>query len=303
MLIPISAAAIQSSSEVGITFMNPSPPPPTIARLATAAAVGKARSWRRPFAMWSDRLRTQDQARIQRLLELRFGRPRLAHLLDDGTPAHRDALSFVADLTGERESSTPLKAELAELENVWAQRREMLLANSSFPLRWDAGDETCRALYLLVRTTRPDHILETGVANGRSTWWLLQALNRNGHGQLHSFDICEDVGHYLSTEDRANWDIQVVRARRVRSWSKALNSLPPLDLFIHDSHHTYRWQRVEYAGALQALRSGGILATDDADASYAFSVFCSAVGLQAHYLLDQGKIFKVFGAARCPSVV
>ena len=55
-------------------------------------------------------------------------------------------------------------------------------------------------------------------------------------------------------------------------------------------------------GRCGRLRPGGVLATDDADASYAFSVFCSAVGMQAHYLLDQRKIFKVFGAARIPHV-
>ncbi len=241
--------------------------------------------------------------RIRRLLELRVGRPRLAHLLDDDTPSHHDARSFVADLTGQRESCTSLDAELAELENVWAQRAATLLAGSSFPRRWDVGDETSRALYLLVRTMRPDHVLETGVANGCSTWWILQALHRNGHGQLHSFDVCEDVGHYLSEEDRVGWDFRVVRPGCVGSWSKAVNSLPPLDLFVHDSHHTYRWQRVEYAGALRVLRPGGVLATDDADASYAFSVFCDALGLQAHYLLDQRKIFKIFGAARIPYIV
>ncbi len=144
--------------------------------------------------------------RVRRFLELRVGRPRLAHLLDEDTPSHQDARSFVADLTNQRESGTSLDAELAELENVWV-RKAMLLAGSSFPLRWDVGDETSRALYLLVRMMWPDHVLETGVANGRSTWWVLQALHRNGHGQLHSFDISEDVGHYLSKEDRVDWTL------------------------------------------------------------------------------------------------
>ena len=44
------------------------------------------------------------------------------------------------------------------------------------------------ALYLLVRKYKPKVILETGVANGISTYFILKALHLNGSGKLISID-------------------------------------------------------------------------------------------------------------------
>jgi len=43
-------------------------------------------------------------------------------------------------------------------------------------------------LYALVRHLRPRHVVEIGVSSGVSSAYLLQALERNGKGTLHSVD-------------------------------------------------------------------------------------------------------------------
>jgi hypothetical protein len=44
-------------------------------------------------------------------------------------------------------------------------------------------------LYVLIRALKPKIVLETGVASGVSTLFMLQALNHNTHGTLYSIDL------------------------------------------------------------------------------------------------------------------
>ena len=46
-----------------------------------------------------------------------------------------------------------------------------------------------RVAYLLIRVTHPEVVIETGVAFGISTAFVLQALRENGSGGLHSVDL------------------------------------------------------------------------------------------------------------------
>ena len=43
--------------------------------------------------------------------------------------------------------------------------------------------------YAAIRSLRPEVVVETGVANGVSTAYLLLALDQNGKGILHSIEI------------------------------------------------------------------------------------------------------------------
>ena len=49
-------------------------------------------------------------------------------------------------------------------------------------------------LYAVLRTVRPQVVVETGVANGFSTAFSLLALRANGEGHLHSIDLPREVG-------------------------------------------------------------------------------------------------------------
>lgn len=48
--------------------------------------------------------------------------------------------------------------------------------------------DICMLVYSLIRSLKPSVVLETGVANGFSSAYILEALNRNNHGHLFSID-------------------------------------------------------------------------------------------------------------------
>lgn len=131
---------------------------------------------------------------------------------------------------------------------------------------------------------KPAHVLETGVADGVSSFVFLAAMDRNGTGTLHSTDIRPNAGALVNSRD--HWDLFLVDRRTpARSLAKYVRSLPPLDLFVHDSLHLRAWQLLELRLAYTHLRSGGVLASDDVDSSFAYGDFCQEAVLNRHFCL------------------
>lgn len=54
-------------------------------------------------------------------------------------------------------------------------------------LSQDCSEE--ETLYTIIRIRKPDIVVETGVAQGVSSTFILQALEDNGRGQLYSIDL------------------------------------------------------------------------------------------------------------------
>lgn len=147
-------------------------------------------------------------------------------------------------------------------------------------------------LYALVRSLRPGIVLETGVANGHSSFFILNAMRANRHGLLHSIDRARDVGWLLSDEERERWRLHVLPRKNLkRSFSRILDSLPPLDVFLHDSDHTYLWQSFELQAALKKLTPGGVMASDDCDGGNAFLDVCRGSGVRPVVLVEARKVF------------
>lgn len=153
---------------------------------------------------------------------------------------------------------------------------------------------TSKLLFLIVRALRPATVFETGVANGHSTFVLLAALKRNGSGRLHSTDIRDDIAALVDSPMRFPWKYHRLPLTRSREALESLvASLPPIDLFLHDSDHSYAWQRFEYDALRKHLARGGVLISDDVDASYAFLDFCELGGYQPLLIHDSRKVIGV----------
>jgi len=171
---------------------------------------------------------------------------------------------------------------------------------ASVPMALDR--EQAFLLYALARLRRPRAIVETGVAKGVSTFFLLNALRENQGGSLTSFDIDPGAGALLRPDERASWRFVVLdRDSARRQFSGGLASLPHLDLFVHDSDHSYGYQSFEYHAALPRMEPGSLLASDDVDGSFAFLDFCAARGYRSHYLVSPAKVFGVAEVADRPS--
>jgi len=61
-------------------------------------------------------------------------------------------------------------------------------------------------LYALIRALKPERVIEIGTAAGCSAAHMLAALNANGHGTLHSYDILASAGYAIpDTVSRERW--------------------------------------------------------------------------------------------------
>lgn len=154
--------------------------------------------------------------------------------------------------------------------------------------------EEALLLYSLVRSRRPLRVIETGVAQGVSTYFLLHALRRNGAGSLLSFDVSRSAGLLLSAEERSDWQLADLDPRRVRTEFKArIQREATVDLFIHDSDHSYRYQWFEYSTMFPHMAPGSLLTSDDVDGSFAFLDFCNRRGLESYFLVSPTKVFGI----------
>ena len=140
-------------------------------------------------------------------------------------------------------------------------------------------------LYVVMRVIKPKIIVETGVASGASTSFLLKALEKNNSGHLHSIDIPAIPGNdtmvRLPPGKKPGWLVSdKLRTRWTYHEGKSSDILKPLldelkqiDVFIHDSEHTYENMKFEYNTAWPYVRSGGLLASDDIKWNPAFLEF------------------------------
>jgi hypothetical protein len=139
-------------------------------------------------------------------------------------------------------------------------------------------------LYAIVRAAKPRVIVETGVASGRSSAHILQALDRNGIGQLHSIDLPNVQEGSVLPEGRApgwivpdslrgRWKLQLGDSRELLP--RLVESLDRVDIFLHDSDHSYEAMLFEFEQAYPKLTPGGLLLSDDTHLHTAWDDFCA----------------------------
>jgi hypothetical protein len=164
---------------------------------------------------------------------------------------------------------------LLEIETEVIRRRDELTCGGPWDLRFDADLALARCLYIVCRAIHPSTIVETGVAYGLSSAFILQALKVNGHGELYSIDlplpasrVDDFVGALIPDDLKFRW--QLHRGASRRELPRLLRGRT-LDLFVHDSSHTYWNMRREFELAWQHLRPSGVLVADDIDGNQAFN--------------------------------
>lgn len=149
----------------------------------------------------------------------------------------------------------------------WFERRRAALERFRGPYRMGTtGRFGCEALYLLVRAARPRCVVDTGVLYGGSSSHILAALERNRAGTLHSIELGRDPRepphhYFVPTQFRRRWQLTIGDSRR--ELPALLARLGTIDMFHHDSLHTWDHMTWEFETAYPHLRAGGVLASDD----------------------------------------
>ena len=154
-------------------------------------------------------------------------------------------------------------------------------------------------IYSILRKTRPSVVIETGVCNGFSSAIILQALKENSKGHLYSIDYPEFAdsrhnkdefwtgkkGAVVPSDEESGWLVpQNLRNRWTLIIGKSqdellplLNRLKGIDIFFHDSEHSYKNQMFEFKTAFSYLNNDGILIASDINWNNSYEDFLSEV--------------------------
>lgn len=156
------------------------------------------------------------------------------------------------------------------------------------------------------RFLRPKTVVETGVAYGVTSAYILQALAENNCGDLHSIDLpplVSDadryVGHFVPQELRTRWKLYRGSAKRLLP--TVLRETGAIDLFVHDSLHTYSHMKWEFEVAVRSLRPGGVLIFDDIEGNRAFEEATRHPSIASWFAIQQQDKDAICGALRTRS--
>ncbi|KKQ47607.1 MAG: hypothetical protein US67_C0049G0001, partial [Candidatus Woesebacteria bacterium GW2011_GWD1_38_10] len=145
-------------------------------------------------------------------------------------------------------------------------------------------------LYFQIRKYRPSIVLETGVAAGVSSGYILRALKDNHKGKLYSIDLPfqwytygnhelhldslppgRNSGYLVPDDLKTRWHLLIGDTYQLLP--KLLQQLKTVDVFFHDSEHTYKTMTFEYNQAWPHIKKNGLLLSDDIDFNHAFNKF------------------------------
>jgi len=165
----------------------------------------------------------------------------------------------------------------SEIQNVLSK------IQSPIPQGWNADFDLAQAVYCITRLLRPDIVVETGVAHGVSSAFILQALADNNMGQLYSIDLpalfstaALFVGTAVPERLKHRWTLIPGDSRYILP--RLLHQVGQVNIFLHDSSHTYRCQLAEYSAVWPCLQANGVLLSDDLD-NDAFIEFAETQGV------------------------
>lgn len=187
-----------------------------------------------------------------------------------------DFVSFLAGPAASRLND--IKEELSRKEDFHRLLREKMKEHPD----GYGGQMTREApvVYALVRLLRPRVLVETGVADGFTTSHILQALEDNGVGKLYSVDLPHYLlptgrgpGWMVEERLRSRWELRVGDAALLLP--PLLGELGPIDMFLHDSLHTYDHMMMEFRAAWRRLAHGGLFLSHDVGQNRAFMDFMS----------------------------
>jgi predicted O-methyltransferase YrrM len=120
-------------------------------------------------------------------------------------------------------------------------------------------DEVCEIVYLLLRSRRPQTVVEISPCHGWSTSWILSALRDNGQGFLHSFDVL-DTSRLSVPADLQHGRWQLV----VGDVQQRIDAIPAaIDFLFMDSDHSAAFAQWYLQHVLPRVRRGGVVCVDD----------------------------------------
>jgi len=157
--------------------------------------------------------------------------------------------------------------------------------DNPYPVVYGLDRSVCRILYFLCIMKKPSIVVETGVANGFSSSYILCAMDQVNYGKLFSIDgivrpwhTVEKIGLSIPLPLRKRH--KLIIGNSAMELKKLLDKNNTVDIFIHDSSHTYQNMKKEFEIAWPHIKDGGFLFSDDVSQHDAFIEFSDMVGKQ-----------------------
>jgi Methyltransferase domain len=164
---------------------------------------------------------------------------------------------------------------LTELEQTVSTRIATFPPNAPFRLVHNADFTLARLCYVVCRALKPSVVVETGVAYGVTSTFILKALAVNEQGHLHSIDfppLSRDadgfVGILIPEPLKDRWSLYRGVSKRILP--TLLQRLQQVDIFVHDSLHTYKNIQRELQVVTPYLVRPAVVLADDVDGNAAF---------------------------------
>ncbi len=169
-----------------------------------------------------------------------------------------------------------------EIEEEVRKRMYELEKKAPFTTKHHGDFSLARVCYAACRLLQPDVVVETGVAYGVTTAFVLKALSLNNKGMLISIDLPplgKDadafVGFLVPEEFKNRWVLHRGTSKRILP--KLLPEIGKVNLFIHDSLHTYWNIKRELNMVTSFLARPAIVVCDDIQGNRAFEEWVAAV--------------------------
>lgn len=161
-----------------------------------------------------------------------------------------------------------------------------------------------RIIYATVRLVKPKIMIETGVSSGSTTSIILKAMEKNEIGKLFSIDLhpsskeseewipdSKESGWIIPDELRSRWELHYGKTKDILK--PLLDKFEEIDIFFHDSDHSYENMMYEFETSYPKLRNGGVILSDNAsNLNSAFSDFASPITKNFKIITDCGILVK-----------
>jgi hypothetical protein len=157
------------------------------------------------------------------------------------------------------------------------------------------------AIYVMLRIVKPSTVIETGVCSGFSSSFILYALSQNKSGKLYSIDLPNQPGQEIAGGREVGWlvpddlrkDWELIIGSSKEKLPTLVKELKKIDVFYHDSDHSYGNMLFEFNAVWDSIKPDGLLISDDITDNKAFRDFSRLVLGRSVTLFKLGVMRKV----------
>jgi len=185
--------------------------------------------------------------------------------------------------------SAAIRGEYGAVMEQVADLKAHLGRKLRYPSNYDIRGSAGLLIYDIVRERKPKVAVETGVGNGLSARLILEAMERNGKGNLYSTEVSRKVGELIAGRCAKRWRLSV--GPRGTVLSRTMTRLGKIDLFLHDSDHSYSNMVFELNAVQGRLAPGAVVMSDDVSANDAFMEFAQKLDAQPRIIPDIRRCF------------